>query len=177
MGLEPPPAQYLVHQSLAVSRRHVAASYWTAASDVAATSTPINADHRRSTTVNTAGHRRSTPPATGQRRRITVVIGDQRWWLTMVNATDHQSTMAVNDGRRWRTIVDCRWTTVDHHWTTDQRWISVYKLQIYTRPLLDDYKKRKKINDLQLIMCGDMFKKILSQGEALNIVSSMEIVL
>nr|GEZ36860.1 copia protein [Tanacetum cinerariifolium] len=26
------------------------------------------------------------------------------------------------------------------------------------RPLLDDYKKGKKINDLQLIMCGDMFK-------------------
>ncbi|GJT11314.1 putative reverse transcriptase domain-containing protein [Tanacetum coccineum] len=47
------------------------------------------------------------------------------------------------------------------------------------RPLLDDYKKGKKttVNDLQLIMCGDMFKKILSQGEALKIVSYMEIFL
>ncbi|GKC12771.1 hypothetical protein Tco_1009553, partial [Tanacetum coccineum] len=31
--------------------------------------------------------------------------------------------------------------------------------------------------NLQLIMCGGMFKKILSQGEALKIVSFMEIVL
>nr|GEW31819.1 ribonuclease H-like domain-containing protein [Tanacetum cinerariifolium] len=44
------------------------------------------------------------------------------------------------------------------------------------RTLLDDYKKGKKINDLQLIMCGDMFKKILSQGEALKIVLAIEIV-
>nr|GEX88434.1 hypothetical protein [Tanacetum cinerariifolium] len=66
-GNSPPRAQYLVHQSLAASRRHVAASYWTAASDVAATSAPVN-----------AGHRRSMPPATGQRRRTTVVIGGQR---------------------------------------------------------------------------------------------------
>nr|GFB10005.1 hypothetical protein [Tanacetum cinerariifolium] len=120
---EPRTDHYLVHQSLAASHRHVAASYWTATSDVAATSAPINAGHRRSTTVNTAGHRRSTPPATGQRRRITVVIGDQRWRSTMVNAADHRSTLAVNDGRRWRTTVDCRWTTVDHHRTTGQRWL------------------------------------------------------
>nr|GEW54791.1 ribonuclease H-like domain-containing protein [Tanacetum cinerariifolium] len=40
-----------------------------------------------------------------------------------------------------------------HHWRG-----SVYKLHIYRRPLLDDYKKGIKINDLQLIMCGDMFK-------------------
>nr|GEV91403.1 hypothetical protein [Tanacetum cinerariifolium] len=33
---------------------------------------------------------------------------------------------------------------------------SVYKLLIYRRPLLDDYKKGKKFNDLQLIMCGSM---------------------
>nr|GEW09301.1 Gag-Pol polyprotein [Tanacetum cinerariifolium] len=26
----------------------------------------------------------------------------------------HRSTVAINDGRRWRTTVDCRWTTVDH---------------------------------------------------------------
>nr|GEX80210.1 hypothetical protein [Tanacetum cinerariifolium] len=37
-----------------------------------------------------------------------------------------------------------------------------------TRPLLDDYKKGKKMNDLQLIMYGDMFKKILSQEEVLK---------
>nr|GEZ58468.1 hypothetical protein [Tanacetum cinerariifolium] len=68
---KPPPAQYLVHQSLAASRRHVTASYWTAASDVAATSAPVNAGQRRSTPP-------VVPPATGQRRWITVVIGGQR---------------------------------------------------------------------------------------------------
>nr|GEV14593.1 hypothetical protein [Tanacetum cinerariifolium] len=40
-----------------------------------------------------------------------------------------------------------------HHWRE-----SVYKLHIYGRLLLDDYKKGKKINDLQLIMYGDIFK-------------------
>nr|GEW01237.1 NAD(P)H:quinone oxidoreductase, type IV protein [Tanacetum cinerariifolium] len=110
---------YLIHQSLAASHRHVAASYWTAASDVAAMSAPVNAaNHRRSTTVNAAGHRRSTPPAIGQWRRITVVIGGQRWRSTTVNAADHRSTVAVNDGRRWRTTFDSRWITVDHHRST-----------------------------------------------------------
>nr|GEZ95814.1 hypothetical protein [Tanacetum cinerariifolium] len=52
-------------------------------------------------TVNAAGHR-STAADHG---------GDQR------------SMVAVNDGRRWRTTVDCRWTTVDHHRTTGQRWL------------------------------------------------------
>nr|GEW79607.1 hypothetical protein [Tanacetum cinerariifolium] len=110
-------------QVVSTARRHVAASYWTAASDVAATSAPA-----------TVGHRWSTPSATGQRRRITVVIGGQRWrstppttgqrwWSTTVNAADHRSTVAVNDGCRWRTTVDCRWTTVDHHRTTVQRWL------------------------------------------------------
>nr|GFB36218.1 hypothetical protein [Tanacetum cinerariifolium] len=109
----PPPAQYLVHKSLAASRRHVAASYWIAASDVAPTSAPVSA---------------------GQRRRFTVVIGGQRRRSTTVNAADHRSmsadhggdwrsTVAVNAGRRWRTTVDCRWTTVDHHRTTGQRWL------------------------------------------------------
>nr|GEX02919.1 phospholipase-like, aminotransferase-like mobile domain protein [Tanacetum cinerariifolium] len=112
LDLRPPPAQYLLHQSLAASRRHVAASYWTAASDVAATSAPVN-----------AGQRRSTPPATGQRRRITVVIGGQRWRSTTVAVADHRSTVAVNDGYRWQTTVDCRWTTVDHHRTAGQRWL------------------------------------------------------
>nr|GEZ84423.1 hypothetical protein [Tanacetum cinerariifolium] len=112
LDLRPPPAQYLVHQSLAASRRHVAASYWTVAGDVAATSSPA-----------TAGQRRSTPPAIGQRRWVTVVIGGQQWRSTMVNAAYHRSTVAVNDGRLWRTTVDCRWTTIDHHRTTGQRWL------------------------------------------------------
>nr|GEW77744.1 hypothetical protein [Tanacetum cinerariifolium] len=105
------------------SRRHVAASYWTVASDVAATLAPVS-----------VGQRRSTPPATGQRRRFTVVIDGQRCRSTMVNAAGHRSTsadhggdrrstVAVNDGRRWRTSVDCRWTIVDHHRTTGQRWL------------------------------------------------------
>nr|GEX53538.1 hypothetical protein [Tanacetum cinerariifolium] len=151
--IQPPPAQYRGNKSLASSRRHVAASYWTAASDmaptlapvndvgppvnvgrppvnvanhrhvaasywtaasdVAATSAPINGGHRRSTTVNAAGH--------GQRRRVTVVIGGQRWRSTTVNATDHRSTVAVNDGHRWRTTVDCRWTTVNGGWWAGQR--------------------------------------------------------
>nr|GEY16022.1 hypothetical protein [Tanacetum cinerariifolium] len=37
-----PPAQYLGNKSLVASRRHVAASYWTAASDVEPTSAPVN---------------------------------------------------------------------------------------------------------------------------------------
>nr|GEX43300.1 hypothetical protein [Tanacetum cinerariifolium] len=68
----------------------MSASYWTAASDVAATSAPVNA----------AGHR-STADHGGDRR----------------------STVAVNDSRRWRTTVDCRWITVDHHRTTGQWWL------------------------------------------------------
>nr|GEU44327.1 hypothetical protein [Tanacetum cinerariifolium] len=53
----------------------MAASYWTAASDVAATLAPVN-----------AGQRRSKSPATGQWRRFMVVIGGQRRWSTTVNA-------------------------------------------------------------------------------------------
>ncbi|GKB73295.1 hypothetical protein Tco_0934707 [Tanacetum coccineum] len=48
------------------------------------------------------------------------------------------------------------------------------------RPLFDDYKKGKKITGLlvcSLFMCGGMFKEVLSQGEALKIVSFMVIVL
>nr|GFA56535.1 hypothetical protein [Tanacetum cinerariifolium] len=102
----PPPTQYLVHKSLAANRRHVAASYWTAASDVAPTSArsspSINdGQRRRSMTVNAADHRSTAVDHGGDRR----------------------STVAVNDGRRWRTTVDCRWTTVDHHRTTGQRWL------------------------------------------------------
>nr|GEW98074.1 hypothetical protein [Tanacetum cinerariifolium] len=50
-----------------LGRRHVVASYWTAASDVPHTSASVS-----------AGQRRSMPPATGQRQRFTVVIGGQR---------------------------------------------------------------------------------------------------
>nr|GEW94819.1 RNA-directed DNA polymerase, eukaryota, reverse transcriptase zinc-binding domain protein [Tanacetum cinerariifolium] len=61
-------------QLLAARRRHVAASYCTAASDVAPTSAPVNA----------VCQRRSTPSAAGQRRWITMVIGGQRWRSTTV---------------------------------------------------------------------------------------------
>nr|GEX98187.1 hypothetical protein [Tanacetum cinerariifolium] len=81
-------------QLLAASRRHVAASYWTAASDVAPTSAPVN-----------AGQRRSTPPATGQRRRFTVVIGGQRRRSTTVNAAGHRSTPADHGGDRRSTTI------------------------------------------------------------------------
>nr|GFC73422.1 hypothetical protein [Tanacetum cinerariifolium] len=85
----PPPAQYLVYKSLAAG--HVAASYWTAASDLAATSAPVNAVGHRSMAADHGGDRRST--------------------------------VVVNDNRRWRTTLDCRWTTVDHHRTTGHRWL------------------------------------------------------
>nr|GEZ55493.1 hypothetical protein [Tanacetum cinerariifolium] len=103
-----PPAQYLVHKSLAASRRHVAASYWTAASDVAPTSKPVSADQRR-----------STPPVNdGQRCRSTTVYDAGHWSMVADHGGDRRSTVAVDDGRRWRTTVDCRWTTVDHHRST-----------------------------------------------------------
>nr|GFB02833.1 hypothetical protein [Tanacetum cinerariifolium] len=63
----PPPAQYLEYKSLAASRRHVATSYWTAASDVAPTSA-------RSVTVNAAGHW-STAADHGDHR--SMVVGRQ----------------------------------------------------------------------------------------------------
>nr|GEV07788.1 hypothetical protein [Tanacetum cinerariifolium] len=48
------------------------------------------------------------------------------------------------------------------------------------RPLLDDYKKGKKINDLQLIMCGDMFKDsnsyLESKGSIEDFVSFREMI-
>nr|GFB98199.1 hypothetical protein [Tanacetum cinerariifolium] len=63
----------LVHKSLAASHRHVAASYWTAACDVVATSAPVN-----------DGQRRRSPVNDGQRRRIMMVIDGQRWRSTTV---------------------------------------------------------------------------------------------
>nr|GEY27164.1 hypothetical protein [Tanacetum cinerariifolium] len=181
LDLMPPPAQYLGYKSLAASQ--VAASYWTATSDVAATSAPVNAigQRHRSTTVNAASDRLTPSVNDGQRRRPLVNGGRSRctmmtchpsirpattctvprtqiisrqppatwqhpigqppvtWHLrqhrsTAINAAGHRSTaadhdgdqrstVAVNDGRRWRTTVDCRWTTVDHHRTTGQRWL------------------------------------------------------
>nr|GEY05516.1 hypothetical protein [Tanacetum cinerariifolium] len=48
------------------------------------------------------------------------------------------------------------------------------------RPLLDDYKKGKKINDLQLIICGDMFKDsnsyLKSRGSFEDFVSFREMI-
>nr|GFC72544.1 hypothetical protein [Tanacetum cinerariifolium] len=61
----------------------------------------VHGGDRRSTTVKAAGHRLTLADHGGDRR----------------------STMAVNDGRRWRTTVDGRWTTVDHHQTIGQRWL------------------------------------------------------
>nr|GFB58332.1 hypothetical protein [Tanacetum cinerariifolium] len=115
----PPPAQYLVHQSLAASRRHVAASYWTAASDVAATSAPVKAGQRRSTQP-------VMPPVNdGKRRRprSTAVNAAGHRSTAADHGGDRRSTVAVNDDRRWRTTVDCRWTTVDLHRTIGQRWL------------------------------------------------------
>nr|GEX12409.1 uncharacterized mitochondrial protein AtMg00810-like [Tanacetum cinerariifolium] len=54
------------------------------------------------------------------------------------------------------------------------------KLHIYRRPLLDDYKKGKKFNDLQLFMCGDMFKDsnsyLESRGSIEDFVSFREMI-
>nr|GEW05192.1 hypothetical protein [Tanacetum cinerariifolium] len=65
-------------QLLAVSRRHMAASYWTAASDVAPTSASVSAGQRHRTT----GQRWRT---TGQRQRTMVMI-DGQWWQSMTVA-------------------------------------------------------------------------------------------
>nr|GEX13572.1 putative reverse transcriptase domain-containing protein [Tanacetum cinerariifolium] len=64
-------------QLLAASRRHVAASYWTAVSDMAPTSAPVSVGQR----CRTTGQWRRT---TGQRRRTKVVIGGQWWQSTTV---------------------------------------------------------------------------------------------
>nr|GEY55541.1 hypothetical protein [Tanacetum cinerariifolium] len=59
----------------------------------------------------------------GQRRRSTTVNAAGNRSTAADHGGDRRSTVAVNDGRRWRTTVDCRWTTVDHHRTTGQRWL------------------------------------------------------
>nr|GFA07425.1 hypothetical protein [Tanacetum cinerariifolium] len=67
-------------QLLAASRRHVAASNWTAASDVAATSAPVNAAGHRSMAAVHGGDRRSTLSVNDdQRRRPPVNAGGSRW--------------------------------------------------------------------------------------------------
>nr|GEZ03960.1 hypothetical protein [Tanacetum cinerariifolium] len=86
----------------------------------------VHGGDRRSTTVNAAGHR-STPADHGGASDVAPTSAP-------VNAAGHRSTaavhggdrrskVAVNDGRRWRTTVDCRWTTVDHHRTIGQWWL------------------------------------------------------
>nr|GEX94258.1 hypothetical protein [Tanacetum cinerariifolium] len=131
---------------------------------------------------------RSAPPATGQRRRITVVIGSQRRRSTTVNAAGHRSTpvdhggerrstVAVNDGRRWRTNVDCRWTTVDHHRTTGQRLqrqhslieervqsqdLEITQLKTKVKILEDNKKRREGFAQEDALNTGD-----IDQGEDL----------
>nr|GEV11604.1 hypothetical protein [Tanacetum cinerariifolium] len=110
-----PAATYTVPrtQLLAASHRHVAASYWTAASNVAPTSarsTPsVNDGQRlRPPTVN-EGQRRRPPVNGGGSRRPPVngVNGDGQWWPT-----------TINSGRP-------SWTTIgplpDHYRTVCQR--------------------------------------------------------
>nr|GFB34030.1 hypothetical protein [Tanacetum cinerariifolium] len=77
---------------------------------------------RRSTTVNAAGHRSTAAVHGGDRRSTTVNAAGHRS-TPADHGGDRRSTVAVNDGRRWRTTVDCRWTTVDHPRTTGQRWL------------------------------------------------------
>nr|GEY67342.1 hypothetical protein [Tanacetum cinerariifolium] len=61
---------------------------------------------------------RSTPSVNdGQSRRPTTVNAASHRATTADHGGDRRSMVAVNDGRRWRTTVDCRWTTVDHHQT------------------------------------------------------------
>nr|GEY01226.1 putative zinc finger, CCHC-type [Tanacetum cinerariifolium] len=86
-------------QLLAASRRHVVASYRTVASDVAATSAPVNA----------VGQRRSTPPVTGQRRRITMVIDGQRWRSTTVTGGGPPLTAAGPQLTTTRPPVNGKW--------------------------------------------------------------------
>nr|GFC27401.1 hypothetical protein [Tanacetum cinerariifolium] len=94
-------------QLLAASRRHVAASYWTAASDMAPTSAPVSAAGHQSTVVVHGGDRRSTPSVNdGQHRRPPVNAAGHRS-TPAEHGGDRRSTVAVNDGRRWRTTVDC----------------------------------------------------------------------
>nr|GEU87315.1 hypothetical protein [Tanacetum cinerariifolium] len=80
----PPRGSFLLD-----SRRHVAASYWTTASDVAATSPPTTGQRWRSTTVNAADHRSTVAVNDGRRWRTTV---DCRW-----TTVDHHRTT----GQRW----------------------------------------------------------------------------
>nr|GEZ01281.1 retrovirus-related Pol polyprotein from transposon TNT 1-94 [Tanacetum cinerariifolium] len=58
--------------------------------------------------------------------------------------------------------------------------LAIYREQVKLRPLLDDYKKGKKINNLQLIMCGDMFKDsnsyLESKGSIKDFVSFREMI-
>ncbi|GKD98689.1 hypothetical protein Tco_1382586 [Tanacetum coccineum] len=86
-------------------RRHVATSYWTAASDVASTSAPVNdrstACQRRSTTgQQPPDHRSTVVNGGGQRRSMVADHGS----TTAGPLPEHRSTTArppVNGGQRW----------------------------------------------------------------------------
>nr|GEV14414.1 hypothetical protein [Tanacetum cinerariifolium] len=105
------------HANKPPSASHVAASYWTAASDVAAKSA------RSRPSVNDGQRRRPPVVISGQRRRSITVNAVGHRSTTADHGGDRWSTVVVNDDRRWRTTVDCRWTTVDHHRTTGQWWL------------------------------------------------------
>nr|GFA49991.1 hypothetical protein [Tanacetum cinerariifolium] len=93
--VQPPPTQYLGNKSLAASRRHVAASYWTAASDVAPTSAPVNDAGPPSTTISSGG-----PPLTATRPPLTTTEPP----LTAVGpllTTTGQRWLVGQSGRVW----------------------------------------------------------------------------
>nr|GEZ37704.1 hypothetical protein [Tanacetum cinerariifolium] len=85
-------------QLLAASRRHVAASYWTAASDVAPTSAPVNDGQRRRRPVNGGGSRWRTvaSESTNQKPRSTIrklydhVSKTCSWWYPKLTPTGYK---------------------------------------------------------------------------------------
>nr|GEY69506.1 hypothetical protein [Tanacetum cinerariifolium] len=83
---------------------------------------------RRSTTVNAVGHQSTAADHGGDRRSTVAVNVAGHRSMAADHGGDRWSTVAVNDGRRWRTTVDCRWTTVDHHRTTGQWWLLGFKI-------------------------------------------------
>nr|GEZ20675.1 reverse transcriptase domain-containing protein [Tanacetum cinerariifolium] len=72
-----------------------------AASDVAATSAPVNASHRRSTTVNAAGHRSTAVGHSGD-RRSTVAVNDGQRRRPPVNGGGQRRSTPPTTGQRWR---------------------------------------------------------------------------
>nr|GEU97529.1 hypothetical protein [Tanacetum cinerariifolium] len=62
------------------------------------------------------------PPVTWHAAQHRSMTPDHRSTEAVYDG-DRRSMVAVNDSRRWRTIVDHRRTTVDHHRTTGQWWL------------------------------------------------------